>query len=79
VREFATHDDNAILLADGSPAAIAAEVLGLAGDLDRLARLAHAGVRGLGSFSIDGAARSQLELFAGALQSIERSATVRPA
>ncbi|MGO8906101.1 MAG: glycosyltransferase family 4 protein [Solirubrobacteraceae bacterium] len=63
VHEFAQHERNAIILADGSPQAIADAVIGLALDCERLDSLRCAGVLGAEDFTAQNAARSQLELF----------------
>jgi len=67
VQEYALHDCNAVVLDDGSPEEIAAAVVALAQDPERLARLSENGVRAARRFSIERAARSQLALFAEAL------------
>jgi glycosyltransferase involved in cell wall biosynthesis len=67
VHEYAHDGENALILADGAPAQIAAIVLALARDPARLTRLSDAGVHVAQRFSIDRAARSQLTLFADAL------------
>ncbi|HST55745.1 MAG TPA: glycosyltransferase family 4 protein [Solirubrobacteraceae bacterium] len=63
VHEYAVHDGNAIVLDDGDPTVIAAAVLALGGDRERLRRLRQAGLLTVRDFSIERAARSQLELF----------------
>jgi Glycosyl transferases group 1 len=64
VHEYAHDDENAIILADGSPQEMAAAIIELIRDQPRLARLRNAGLRAAQRFSIERAARSQLELFA---------------
>jgi glycosyltransferase involved in cell wall biosynthesis len=78
VREYAVHDDNALLLErDGdSPAAIADAVCALLVDDERRGRLRMAGVRTAAGFSIERAARSQLGLFAALTTSPVQPATV---
>jgi glycosyltransferase involved in cell wall biosynthesis len=66
VHEYARHDENALILDDGSPQEMAAAVISLVRDPARLAGLRDAGVRAAQRFSIERAARSQLELFAAA-------------
>ncbi|HEY7961911.1 MAG TPA: glycosyltransferase [Solirubrobacteraceae bacterium] len=66
VHEYAVEDGNAVILDDGSPQAIAAAVIALARDRRRLGRLRQAGVLAAQRFSVERAARSQLELFANA-------------
>jgi len=63
VHEYAVADQNAVILSEGSPEEIAAEVLALAGAPERLARMSDAGIRDAQRFSIERAARSQLSLF----------------
>jgi glycosyltransferase involved in cell wall biosynthesis len=67
VHEYARHDENALILRDGSPQEMAAAVIELLRDPERLARLRAAGVRAAQGFSVERAARSQLALFAGAV------------
>jgi glycosyltransferase involved in cell wall biosynthesis len=67
VHEYARHDDNAVILADGSPEEMAGAILALARDPARLARLRAAGVATADGYSVERAARSQLDLFATAL------------
>jgi Glycosyl transferases group 1 len=67
VQEYAIHDENALMLAEGSPQEMAAAVIELAGDPARLERMRAAGVSTAQRFSIESAARSQLELFAAAV------------
>jgi glycosyltransferase involved in cell wall biosynthesis len=64
VREYAVQEANALLLTDDSPPAIAQALNDLARDPDRLERLREAGMRAARDFSIERAARSQLDLFA---------------
>jgi hypothetical protein len=66
VHEYARHDENSLILADGSPRAIADAVIGLALDRDRLASMRLAGELHAHEFSVERAARSQLELFSAA-------------
>jgi hypothetical protein len=68
VREYAVHDENALILADGSPATIADAVVALALDPARVAAMSAAGLARAQSFSVERAARSQLELFSAAVQ-----------
>jgi hypothetical protein len=67
VHEYALHDENALILGEGSPREMAATVIELARDSARLERLRAAGVLAAQRFSIERAARSQLELFAVAV------------
>jgi len=67
VHEYAVHEENAIILADGSPYAIADAVVGLALERERLDAMRRAGVLGAQGFSVELAALSQLELFSAAL------------
>jgi Glycosyl transferases group 1 len=68
VHEYAVDGENAMILADGSPEAIAEAVAGLALDRERLEAMRRAGVRRAESFSIELAALSQLELFSPAVR-----------
>ena len=79
VHEYARHDDNAVILADGSPEAIADAVIDLALDPPRLEAMRRAGVLEAQDFSIERAARSQLELFAAAVHRRRHSPTAPPA
>jgi hypothetical protein len=63
VGEYAVDDENAIVLNDDSPNSLANAVICLAGDRDRLTRLANAGLRTARGFSVERAAQSQLALF----------------
>jgi glycosyltransferase involved in cell wall biosynthesis len=76
VHEYARHDENALVLDDGSPQELAAAVISLARDPARLGRLRSAGVRAAQRFSIERAARSQLELFGAATRRVYSSAGV---
>lgn len=76
VHEYAIHDENAIILADGSPEAIADAVVGLACHQERLEAMRRTGVLCAQDFSVELAARSQLELFSAALNRRRRSSTV---
>jgi glycosyltransferase involved in cell wall biosynthesis len=67
VHEYAVHDENALILGDGSPEEMAAAAIELARDPARRQRLRAAGLRTAQRFSIERAARSQLELFAAAV------------
>jgi Glycosyl transferases group 1 len=67
VHEYAIHDGNALILGEGSPREMAAAIVELARDPERLERLRTAGMRAARRFSIERAARSQLELFAAAV------------
>ncbi len=67
IHEYAAHDENALTLEESSPEEMAAAAIELARDPARLQRLRAAGVRTAQRFSIERAARSQLDLFAGAL------------
>ncbi len=78
VHEYARHDHNALILDDGSPAQIAAAVAQLAHDPARLRRLREAGLRTAVRFSIQRAARSQLDLFAAAVTEFAPVAEVAP-
>ena len=64
VHEYAIHDVNAVLLHDDSPQAMAVALIELVCDRARAERLRVAGVRAARRFSIELAARSQLDLFA---------------
>jgi len=70
VHEYAVAGENAVLLAEGAPEEIAAEVLALADSPSRLARMSEAGIRDAHRFSVQRAARSQLALFAQARASL---------
>ena len=61
--EYAVDGENAILLDDDQPRALADAAIGLAQDRTRLERLRAAGVRDATHFSVARAARSQLDLF----------------
>jgi glycosyltransferase involved in cell wall biosynthesis len=61
--EFARSGHDAVLITDDSPAAMAAVLAELAADRDRLTELAGNGVRSASRFTIERAARSQLDLF----------------
>jgi glycosyltransferase involved in cell wall biosynthesis len=76
VHEYAVHDDNAVILADGSPAAIADAVIALALDPARLDGMRIAGVARAQEFSVERAARSQLDLFSSVLRRRRISSTV---
>jgi hypothetical protein len=67
VHEYANHDHNALIFTDDQPRAIAEQVVALACDPVRLRRLREAGLRSVRDFSIERAARSQLELFSAAV------------
>jgi glycosyltransferase involved in cell wall biosynthesis len=67
VREYAIHDENAVILADGDAETIADAVIELASDTPRLEAMRHAGIRAAHAFSIERAARSQLDMFAAAV------------
>lgn len=62
VHEYA-HERNAVILDSGEPREIAAAAVALARDPARLRRLREAGIRDARRFSIERAARSQLDLF----------------
>jgi hypothetical protein len=66
VHEYA-HAQNAVIFQRDSPPEIAEAAVALAHDPARLRRLRDAGLRDAQRFSVQRAARSQLELFAGAL------------
>jgi Glycosyl transferases group 1 len=68
VHEYALDGVNALVLADGSPEAIADVVIELAHDPDRLRRMRAAGISAARGFSIERAASSQLDLFSAAVQ-----------
>ncbi|HWY89547.1 MAG TPA: glycosyltransferase [Solirubrobacteraceae bacterium] len=76
VHEYAEHDANAIVLADGAPERIAEVVVELARERQRERRLRGAGIRAAQGFSIERAARSQLELFSSCLAHSQAIATV---
>jgi glycosyltransferase involved in cell wall biosynthesis len=76
VDEYAVHDDNALILADGSPAAIAQAVVALAPDTERVERMRSAGLARAQEFSVERAARSQLELFTAVVRNRRLSSTV---
>jgi len=76
VDEYAVHDDNALILADGSPAAIAQAVIALAPDTERVERMRSAGLARAQEFSVERAARSQLELFTAVVRNRRLSSTV---
>ncbi len=78
VHEYAVHDHNAAILADGSPDAIAEAVVGLALDRERLDAMSRAGVVRARDFSVELAAQSQLELFTAAARGRLSSATPLP-
>jgi Glycosyl transferases group 1 len=67
VREYAVHDHNALILASGDPETVAGAVIDLARDAPRLRALRRAGVLAAQDFSIERAARSQLDLFSAAV------------
>jgi hypothetical protein len=67
VHEYALDGQNALILADASPREIAAAVVGLARERQRVAAMRRAGVLAAQDFSIERAARSQLELLSEAL------------
>jgi Glycosyl transferases group 1 len=67
VHEYALDGQNAVILADGSPRALAGAVIDFARDPARLERLREAGLLAARGYSIERAARSQLDLFAAAL------------
>jgi Glycosyl transferases group 1 len=66
VHEYARHDENAVILDEGSPGEMAAAIVELVRDTARLGRLQAAGIDAARDFSIERAARSQLDLFAAA-------------
>jgi glycosyltransferase involved in cell wall biosynthesis len=76
VREYAVHDQNALVLADGSPDTIADAVIALALDPERLLSMRRAGIRDAQAFTVERAARSQLELFSTAGRRAELSLSV---
>jgi glycosyltransferase involved in cell wall biosynthesis len=67
VHEYARDGENALILADASPREIAAAIVALARERPRLDQMRRAGVPAARAFSIERAARSQLELFSAAL------------
>ena len=69
VREFAVDDENALILGGASEAAIARAVIELAHDRPRLEAMRDAGVIRAQEFSVERAARSQLDLFSSAVES----------
>jgi glycosyltransferase involved in cell wall biosynthesis len=75
VHEYAVDAQNAVILADGSAEAIAEAVVALALDTARLNAMRRAGLRAAEDFSIERAARSQLELFSAAARPEVRSST----
>lgn len=76
VHEYAVHDENAMILADGSAEAVADAVIGLALDPARLRAMRRAGLLTAQGFSIERAARSQLELFSAAVRGRRASSTL---
>ncbi len=76
VREYAIHDENAVIAAEGSPAEIADAVAALALDPARVAAMSAAGVARAQGFSVERAARSQLELFSSAVRRRRRSSVL---
>jgi hypothetical protein len=66
VHEYAVHERNALILENGDPAEMAAAVIELVREPDRLHLMREAGLRTVRRFSIELAARSQLELFTAA-------------
>jgi Glycosyl transferases group 1 len=68
VHEYAQQERNALIFEDDRPSAVADIVLALARDPDRLGRLRRRGLRTVQGFSIERAARSQLELFSAAVR-----------
>jgi len=76
VHEYAVHGENAVILADGSPAAIAEAVIDLALDPARVDAMRSDGVARAEGFSVEGAARSQLELFGSVIRRRRLSSTV---
>jgi hypothetical protein len=81
VGEYAVDGREALVLARDAPGEIADAVCSLLADRRRLDRLREAGLRSAAGFSIELAARSQLELFTAALSlragSVTGSVTVR--
>ena len=63
VHEYAVNDENALILADGSPEAIADAVVALARDPARLDAMRSPACARAQGFTVERAARSQLELF----------------
>jgi hypothetical protein len=76
VGEYAANDHDALVLAHDAPEEIADAVCALLADRPRLARLRKAGLHSAAGFSIELAARSQLELFTASLALRDGSATV---
>jgi hypothetical protein len=72
VHEYAIHDQNAILLDDDSPSSIAATTVSLLKDEQRLQQLQQAGIEAAARFSVEGGARSQLELFSAITARLSR-------
>jgi glycosyltransferase involved in cell wall biosynthesis len=68
VHEYAQQERNALIFEDDRPSAVADVVTALARDPDRLGRLRSRGLRTVQGFSIERAARSQLELFSAAMR-----------
>jgi glycosyltransferase involved in cell wall biosynthesis len=77
VGEYAANDRDALVLASEDPHEVADAVCALLGDRPRLQRLRKAGLRSAAGFSIELAARSQLELFTAMLAQRSRSGTLR--
>ncbi len=75
VHEYALDGENAMVLDDGGPETIADGVIGLSLDRARLEAMRRAGVLRAQDFSIERAARSQLELFASVLHARRTSTT----
>jgi glycosyltransferase involved in cell wall biosynthesis len=76
VYEYAVEDENAVILADGGAETIADAVVGLGLDRPKLESMKRAGVLAAQGFSIERAARSQLDIFSAALRDRRLSCTV---
>lgn len=66
VHEYAVHEHNALILEHGDPSEMAGAIVELVREPERLRRMREVGLRTVRRFSIELAARSQLELFAAA-------------
>lgn len=69
VEEYARDEENAVIVAQGTSQEMAAAIVELVREPPRLRRLREAGIAAAQGFSIESAARSQLELFAAAVLS----------
>jgi hypothetical protein len=66
VHEYAVHERNTLILEDGDPCEMAAAVIELVREPGHLRQMREAGLRTVRRFSVELAARSQLELFTAA-------------